>query len=76
MYTTLAMKQIKRKVIDILQKHSIKWSKLNVWETSDGFLVEIESPNIDNDLQGIELLRKLERELNDPTISLSILPSD
>ena len=46
MYTTSAMKQIKRKVIDILQKHNIKWSKLNVWETSDGFLVEIESPDL------------------------------
>ena len=76
MHTASIIEGIKQEVMDILQKHSIKWSKLNVWETSEGFLVEIESPDIDNDFQGIELSRKLERELNDPTITLSILPSD
>ena len=76
MHTTSVIEEIRQEVIDILQKHNIKWSKLNVWETSDGFLVEIESPDIDNDFQGIELSRKLERELNDPAITLSILPSD
>ena len=76
MYTTSIVKNIKQEVLDALKKHNINWSKLNVWETSEGFLVEIESPDIDNDLQGIELSRKLERELNDPTITLSILPSD
>ena len=76
MHTTSVIEEIKQEVIDVLQKHNIKWSKLNVWETSDGFLVEIESPDIDNDFQGIELSRKLERELNDPTITFSILPSD
>ncbi len=76
MHTASVIEGIKQEVIDILQKHNIKWSKLNIWETSDGFLIEIETPDIDNDFQGIELSRKLERELNDPTITLSILPSD
>ncbi len=76
MHTISTIEGIKQEVIDTLQKHNIKWSKLNIWETSDGFLVEIESPDIENDFQGIELSRKLERELSDPTITLSIIPSD
>ena len=76
MHIIFAMENIKQEVIEVPQKHNIKWSKLNIWETSDRFLVEVESSDIYDDFQGIEVSRKLERKLNDPTITFSILPSD
>jgi hypothetical protein len=70
------LKEILIEVENLLKKHNISWNKLDIWETSDGYLIEIESPNIKDDLQGISLSRKLEKELKDPTVTLSILPAD
>jgi len=59
--TTNVLDEIRQEVELLLKKHNIKWTSLNVWETSDGFLVEIETPNLTDDLEGIYLSRKLEK---------------
>jgi len=74
--TVNVLEEIHQDVECLLKKHNIQWSKLNVWETSDGYLVEVETPNIRDDFEGIFLSRKLEKELKDPSVSLSILPAD
>jgi len=74
--TTNVLDEIRQEVELLLKKHNIKWTSLNVWETSDGFLVEIETPNLTDDLEGIYLSRKLEKELKDPSVTLSILPAE
>jgi pyruvate formate-lyase activating enzyme-like uncharacterized protein len=74
--TTNVLDEIRQEVEEILKKHNLKWISLKVWETSDGFLVEVETPDIKDDLEAIHLSRQLEKELKDPTVSLSILPAD
>jgi hypothetical protein len=73
---TKTLRRIKQDVETLLKKHNLRWTKLKVWEVSDGYLVEIESPDIEDDIKGIFLSRKLEQELKDPLVTLSILPSD
>ena len=74
--TTNVLEEIKKDVEELLKKHNLTWTKLEVWEVSDGYLVEIESPNIKDDIRGIYLSRQLEQELKDPSVTLSILPSN
>ncbi len=74
--TTNVLEEIRQEVEELLKRHNIKWTKLNVWETSDGYLVDIETPDIADDLEAIYLSRKLEKELKDPTVSISILPEE
>jgi len=74
--TTNVLEEIKKDVKELLKKHNLTWTKLEVWETSDGFLVEIETPDLTDDLEGIYLSRKLEKELKDPSVTLSILPAE
>jgi len=74
--TTNVLDEIRQEVEELLKRRNIKWSKLNVWETSDGYLVDVETPDIKDDLEAIYLSRKLEKELKDPTVSISILPEE
>jgi len=74
--TANVLNEIRQEVEELLKKHNLKWTTINVWETSDGFLVEVETPNLKDDLEGIYLSRKFEKELKDPSISISILPAD
>ena len=41
---TKLLEEIKQDVINLLRKHNIKWSKLNIYETFDGYLVLIKTP--------------------------------
>jgi hypothetical protein len=68
--------EIRQEVEEVLKKHNLKWTKLNVWETSDGFIAIIETPDLKDDIKAISISRKLEKELNDPTLTLSILPTE
>ncbi|NPA13796.1 MAG: hypothetical protein GXN97_01240 [Aquificae bacterium] len=68
--------EIRQEVKEVLKKHNLKWTKLNVWETSDGFIAIIETPDLKDDIKAISISRKLEKELNDPTVTLSILPTE
>jgi len=74
--TLNVLEDIRRDVEKLLKKHNIRWNKLNVWETSDGYIAIIETPDLKDDLEAIHLSRQLEKELKDPTVSLSILPAD
>ena len=68
--------EIRKEVQELLKKHNIKWSRLEVWETSDGYLVEVETPDLKDDIEAIKLSRRLEEELKDPLVTISILPAD
>ncbi len=74
--STNIVEEIRQEVQDLLKKHHIKWINFEIWETSDGFLVEIETPDIKDHMEGIFLSRKLEEELKDPLVTLSILPAE
>jgi len=74
--TNNILEEIRHDVEQLLKKHNLKWSKLNVWETSDGYIAIIETPDLKDDMEAIFLSRKLEKELKDPSISLSILPEE
>ena len=74
--TTDVLKEIRRDVEELLTKHNIKWTKLNVWEASDGYIAIIETPDLRDDIEAIKLSRRLEEELKDPLVTLSILPAD
>ena len=73
---TTVLDEIRQEVEELLKRHKIKWTEFNVWETSDGFLVEVESPNFKDHINAILTSKKLEKELKDPTVSISILPAD
>ncbi len=72
--TVSPTEEIKKEVERLLQKHNIEWNNIKVWETSDGYLVEIESPNVGNNLKAIELSDKLEDELKFIGVSIAIIP--
>jgi len=74
--TVNVLEEIRHDIEQLLKKHNLKWSKLNVWETSDGYIAIIETSNLKDDIEAIFLSRKLEKELKDPSVSLSILPAD
>jgi len=73
---TNPLEEIKQDVTNLLRKHNIKWSKLDIYETSDGYLVLIKTPQLKDHIETIELSLQLEEELKDPSVSLSILPAD
>ena len=68
--------EIQKEIENLLLKQNIKWTSLKIYETSDGFLVEIESPDVKNNLEGIELSDKLEKQLKYLDVSIAILPSN
>jgi hypothetical protein len=68
--------EIKQDVVNLLKEHNINWSKLDIYETSDGYLVLVKTPQFKGHLETIELSLKLEQELKDPTVSISILPAE
>ncbi|RTZ58310.1 MAG: hypothetical protein DSZ31_06095 [Gammaproteobacteria bacterium] len=70
------LEEIRQDVEELLKKRKIRWNKIEVWETSDGFLVEVETPDLRDDIKAIYLSRELEKELKDPSVSLSILPAE
>jgi hypothetical protein len=74
--TVNVLEEIRHEIGELLKKHNIKWSKFNVWETSDGYIAIIETPDIKDDLKAIYLSRQLEKELKDPTVSISLLPEE
>jgi len=59
-----------------LKEHNIRWTNIGTWETSDGFLVEVLSPNFKDHIPAIKTSKQLEKELKDPSVSLSILLAD
>ena len=65
---------IRLEVEDLLQKHHIHWTSIEVWETSDGYRVEIVSPVFEDFLTAERFSELLEKELGDPNISLSLVP--
>ena len=74
--TVNILEEIRQKVETLLKKHNIRWTNIEVWETSDGFLVEILSPDFKDHVPAIKTSKQLEKELKDPSVSLSILPID
>ena len=68
--------EIRHEIENLLRKYKIKWENIEIWETSDGFLVEVVSPDFKDHISAIKTSKKLEKELKDPSISLSILPAD
>jgi len=74
--TTNPLEEIKQDVINLLKKHNIKWSKLDIYETSDGYLALVRTPQFKEHLETIELSLRLEEELKDPSVSISILPEE
>ncbi|HIO41938.1 MAG TPA: hypothetical protein EYN34_03505 [Aquifex sp.] len=70
------LEEIKQEVVNILKKHNISWSKLDIYETSDGYLVLVRTPQFKDHIETIELSLKLEEELKDPLVTLSILPAE
>ena len=72
---TNPLEEIKQDVINLLRKHKINWSKLDIYETSDGYLVLVRTPQFKDHLETIELSLKLEEELKDPEVSISIIPT-
>jgi len=70
------LEEIRQDVEELLKKRKIRWNKIEVWETLDGFLVEVETPDLRDDIKAIYLSRELEKELKDPSVSLSILPAE
>jgi len=72
--TVSPTEEIKKEVERLLPKYNLEWSNIKVWETSDGYLVEIESPNVGNSLKAIELSDKLEDELKFIGVSIAIIP--
>ena len=73
---TNPLEEIKLDVTNLLRKHNITWSKLDIYETSDGYLVLIKTPQLKDHIETIDLSLQLEEELKDPSVSLSILPAD
>ena len=71
---TNPLEEIKQEIEQLLKKHNLKWSKLNIYETSDGYLALIRTSQIKDHLKAIELSLKLEEELKDPEVSISIVP--
>jgi hypothetical protein len=67
--------EIKKEIEGLLKKHNINWQSMEIWETFDGFLVEITSPNFKDYVEAIKISKKLEEELLDPTVTISILPT-
>jgi len=67
--------EIQKEIENLLVKQNIKWTSLKIYETSDGYLVEIESPDVKNNFEGIELSDKLEKQLKYLDVSVAILPS-
>jgi len=70
---TNPLEEIKREVENLLRKFNINWSKLDIYETSDGYLVIVKTPQFKEDLEAIELSLKLEEELKDPEVSISVI---
>jgi len=73
---TNPLEEIKQDVINLLKEHNIRWSKLDIYETSDGYLVLVRTPQFKDHLETIKLSLKLEDELKDPSVSISILPAE
>ena len=73
---TNPLEEVKQEVVELLKKHKVKWSQLDVYETSDGYLVLVRTPQFKDHLETIELSLQLEEELKDPTVSISILPEE
>jgi len=71
---TNPLEEMKKDVINLLRKHNIDWSKLDIYETSDGYLVLVRTPQFQDHLETIELSLKLEEELKDPSVSISLIP--
>ena len=69
------LEEIRQEVETLLKKHNIRWTNIEVWETSDGFLVEILSPDFKDHIPAIKTSKQLEEELKDPSVSISILPA-
>ena len=74
--TVNVLEEIRQEVEILLKEHNIRWTNIEVWETSDGFLVEILSPDFKDHIPAIKTSKQLEEELKDPSVSLSILPTD
>ena len=70
------LEEIRQEVENLLRQHNIRWTNIEVWETSDGYLVEVFSPNFKEHIPAIKTSKQLEKELKDPSVSLSILPAD
>jgi len=67
--------EIKKEVETLLSNRGIKWKDLKVWETSDGYLVEVRTSNVKDNLEAIKLSDQLERELKFLGVSLAIIPA-
>ena len=74
--TANVLDEIRQEVEELLKKHNLEWTTINVWETSDGFLVEVLSPDFKEHIPAIKTSKQLEKKLKDPSVSLSILPAD
>ncbi|HIC08930.1 MAG TPA: hypothetical protein EYO62_02645 [Aquificales bacterium] len=74
--TTNVLEEIRQEVENLLKQHNIRWTNIEVWKTSDGFLVEVLSPNFKEHIPAIKTSKQLEKELKDPSVSISILPAD
>jgi len=67
--------EIKKEVETLLSNRGIKWEDLKVWETSDGYLVEVRTSDVKDNFQAIKLSDQLERELKFLGVSLAIIPA-
>ena len=67
--------ELKQQIENLLKKHNLEWEKLNIWETSEGFLIEVETPKVSSYLEAINLSDKLENELKHIGVSIAVIPS-
>ena len=70
----LENKELEKSIKQLLTKHNLKWDKLEIVETSDGFLVLVRTSHLKNYDTAAELSYILEKELKDPEVSISIVP--
>jgi len=73
--TVNVLEDIRQEVEHLLKLHNIQWTNITVWETSDGFLVEVLSPDFKEHIPAIKTSKQLEKEFKDPSVSISILPA-
>jgi regulatory protein YycI of two-component signal transduction system YycFG len=73
--TNNVLEEIKKEVEELLKKENIKWDRISISETSDGYLVIVRTPQFQDDMKAIEVSLRLEDKLKDPSISLSLIPT-
>jgi AAA+ ATPase superfamily predicted ATPase len=67
-------REIEKELKLLLSNRGLKWKDLKVWETSDGYLVEVRTSDVKDNLEAIKLSDQLEKELKFLGVSVAIIP--